>query len=181
MTKLSRMTKLAITPALAALALAGAAAPAPAQAQIPGLLPSIDDVTPRGDLPIDGVWRIRENNELIAIEEGHAYAIDGWIHAFVFKIMPRQVVIRDLVETADGTFMGDDLPLMSRVELIPMDDGTLKARTSGLIPVIYNLEPADDPRGDDWEPIPGPGPGPDPDPDPIDDDDEDDDDWVSPW
>lgn len=174
MTTLSRMTKLAIAPALAALALAGAAAPAPAQAQVPGVLPYIDNVTPRDDLPIDGVWRIRENNELIVIERGHAYALDGWIHAFVFQIMPRQVVIRNLSETPDGTFTGDDLPLMSRVELTPMDDGTLRARTSGLIPVIYNLEPADDPRGDDW------APGPDPDPDPI-EDDEDDDDWVSPW
>ena len=169
-----RMTRLAITPVLAAMALAGAAAPAPAQAQIPGLLPSIDDVTPRGDLPIDGVWRIRENDELIVIEQGHAYALDGWVHAFVFQIMPRQVVIRDLSETADGTFTGDDLPLMSRVELTPMDDGTLRGRTSGLIPVTYTLEPADDPRGDDW----GPGSDNDPDPDPIEDDD---DDWVSPW
>lgn len=175
MQKVSGVRKLFAAPMLA-LALAGGVA-APAQAQIPGLLPSIDDVTPLDPLPIDGTWRIREINQLIVIGDGHAYAVDGWTHALIFKIMPRQVVIRDLRETEDGTYVGDDLPLMSKVELKPMRDGTLRARTRGLIPATYTLIPEDDYEGDPWDPAPGDDdglPGDEPDLD-------DSDDYVSPW
>ncbi|MEL6874398.1 MAG: hypothetical protein AAGM33_02885, partial [Pseudomonadota bacterium] len=125
--------------AMAATMVAGV--PNAAQAQIPGLLPSIEDVEPLGALPIDGVWRIRENGELIVIGDGHAYAVDGWLHAFVFQIMPRQVVIRNLRENSRGDFVGDDLPLMSKVTLTPGRDGSLRGRTTGLVPVTYHLEP----------------------------------------
>ncbi|ASK89300.1 hypothetical protein [Sphingorhabdus sp. SMR4y] len=155
---------------------------APAQAQIPGLLPSIEDVVPGAPLPIDGIWRIREIGALILIQEGHASAIDGWTHALVFQIMPDQVVIRNLTETGDGRFVGDDLPLMSQVTLTPASDGTLRARTKGLVPASYTLEPVspaignpgdDDPIGpvppidDPWDGVPDDPPPPD--------------DWVSPW
>lgn len=152
---------------------------APAQAQIPGLLPSIDEIAPLDPLPIDGVWEIREIRERIVIDSGHAYAVDGWTHALIFRIMPRQVVIRDLRETDDGSYVGDDLPLMSKVELTPMPDGTLRARTRGLIPATYTLVPVDGDDGGPWDPpvdddddfddLPGDGPDPG------------DDDYVSPW
>lgn len=147
--------------------------PTAAQAQIPGLLPSIEDVDP---LPIDGVWRIRENGELIVIGDGHAYAVDGWTHAFVFQIMPRQVVLRNLRENARGDFVGDDLPLMSKVTLSYRRDGSLRARTKGLVPVTYHLEPVssdDDLPWDDRpeDPIEDFPPSGDPEPD----------DWVNPW
>lgn len=132
------LKRLLVAPALA-LALAGGAA-APAQAQIPGLLPSIEDVTPLDPLPIDGTWRIRENNELIVIDRGHAYAVDGWVHALIFKIMPRQVVMADLMERADGTIEGRDLPLMAPITVIPIDDYTLQVTAHGLVPITYHLE-----------------------------------------
>ena len=166
--------------ALAATLMGGVAAPA--QAQIPGLLPSIEEVVPGAPLPIDGIWRIREIDALIQIQNGHASAVDGWTHAFAFQIMPDQVVIRNLTETGDGRFIGDDLPLMSKVTLTPADDGTLRARTKGLIPASYTLEPVspaiDDPRDDDpGEPVP-------PIEDPWEEEPDDPpppDDWVSPW
>lgn len=169
----------AARPILAAALMASAAGgvAVPAQAQIPGMLPSIEDVRPGAPLPIDGTWRIRENNELIIIAQGHAFAVDGWTHAFIFQIQPRQVVIRDLVETVDGRFVGDDLPLLSKVTMTPQPDGSLRCRTAGVVPVTYTLEPVeladDDPWGGDPEPDPF-EPLPDPEPDP-------DDDWVSPW
>ena len=149
-------SRLLLGAALAATLMGGVAAPA--QAQIPGLLPSIEEVVPGAPLPI------------------------GWTHAFAFQIMPDQVVIRNLTETDDGRFIGDDLPLMSNVTLTPADDGTLRARTKGLIPASYTLEPfspaIDDPRDDDpGEPVP-------PIEDPWEEEPDDPpppDDWVSPW
>ena len=127
-----------VAPTLAFALASGAVAPA--QAQIPGLLPSIEDVTPLDPLPIDGTWRIREINELIVIDSGHAYAVDGWIHALVFKIMPGHVVLSDLQERGDGTISGQDLPLMAPITLSPVDDYTVRATVHGLIPVTYHLD-----------------------------------------
>lgn len=142
MQRLSGFKRTALT---GALALAAAVAPlGAAQAQIPGLLPSIEEVVPLGPLPIDGAWRVVEIDEVIIIGDGHAYALDGWLHALIFQIMPGQVVIKDLYETMDGTFVGDDLPLMAQVELTPMPDGSLQARTRGLLPAIYTLVPVYD-------------------------------------
>ena len=103
--------------ALAALSLGIAGAPAPAGAQIPGLLPSIDQVERLDPLPIDGVWEIRELGERVIIEGGHAYAEDGWIHMFIFQILPEQVVIKSIRELASGDYVAQDLPLMANVTL----------------------------------------------------------------
>ena len=156
---------------VAAAALALGSASAPATAQVRAILPTIDEVAPLDPLPIDGVWEIREINERIVIENGHAYAEDGWVHLMLFEIEPQQVVIKNIRELADGDFVAQDLPLMASVTMSWTGRDTLRARTDGLIPVTYHLERISGGR-DDWR----------------DDDDlgsrppsEDEDDYVSPW
>lgn len=141
MTKNTRLKRFLLAPMLAVACTGGIAAPA--QAQIPGLLPSIEDVTPLDPLPIDGTWRIREIDQLIVIDRGHAYAVQGWTHALIFKILPGQVVLADLRENHDGSIEGRDLPLMAPVTIIPVDDFTLRVTAQGLVPVTYHLELVD--------------------------------------
>lgn len=169
--------RLMLAAAAAAFAIGTVSAPAPAAAQMRAILPMIEEVQPLGTLPIDGVWRIRENGERIVIERGHAYAEDGWVHLGLFKIEPGQVVIQNIRELANGDFIAQDLPLMSAVKLEWLNDETLRARTEGLIPVTYHLDL-----------VAGDGPGWDDDDRDDDRDDvsirppsDDDDDYVSPW
>ena len=124
-----------------ALTLIGGAITVPAYAVIPGLLPSIQDVPVGEPLPIDGIWTIRELGKRIAIDKGRGWAVDTWVHAFVFQIMPNQVVLRNFQAMPDGTFIADDLPLMSKVRFTPQPDGTITAQTQGMIPVTYHLDP----------------------------------------
>lgn len=165
----------------AAAALALGSASAPATAQVRAILPTIDEVAPLDPLPIDGVWEIREINERIVIENGHAYAEDGWVHMMLFEIEPEQVVIKNIRELADGDFVAQDLPLMAGVTMSWTGADTLRARTDGLIPVTYHLERVSGGRGDwrddDYRDDPR---------DDFDDEDfgpppSDDDDDVSPW
>lgn len=143
-----------------------------AQTQMPAQLPFIDEVSLGAPLPIDGTWRIREINELIVIRGGYAYAVDGWVHALVFRIMPRQVIMTNLRATPDGGFIGDNLPLMAKFTLTPLSDGSLLGRTQALIPAIYTFDRASEPGGSPWDgapQVPPDEPGAPPD------------DWVSPW
>lgn len=175
--------RIGLAAAAAALALTGA--PQPAAAQVRALLPTIDEVAPLAPLPIDGVWNIREINERIVIVNGHAYAEDGWVHMLLFQIEPEQVVIRNIRERGDGSFIAEDLPLMSNVTFEWIGAGTLRGQTDGLIPATYHLErvsggyPGDDwgRPGDDFPPIGAP-PLPGPPPAPVEDDD---DNYVAPW
>lgn len=178
--------KSVIAAALAAVLAVGLSSPA--QAQMPAQLPFIDDVSPGAPLPIDGTWRIREINELIVIRGGYAYAVDGWVHALVFRIMPGQVIMTNLRATPDGSFIGDNLPLMAKFVLSPLPDGSLLGRTQALIPAIYTFDPASAPGGSPWDDAPQvpPGePGGSPWGDapqvPPDEPGAPPDDWVSPW
>lgn len=128
--------------AAALTATAGAGLATPASAQVPGLLPSIHDVEPQAPTPIDGMWRIRELDKRIMIENGYGYAIDSWIHMLVFEIQPDQVVLQNFDMLPDGSIVADDLPLMSKVVFTPQPDGSLKGTTQALIPVTYHLDPA---------------------------------------
>ncbi|MEL6529111.1 MAG: hypothetical protein AAFQ27_04065 [Pseudomonadota bacterium] len=138
-----------------ALAIGSLGAPSQAHAQMRALLPTIDQVEPLGTLPIDGVWEIREIRERIVIENGHAYAEDGWVHLLLFKIEPEQVVLKNIRELADGGFVAQDLPQMTSVAFEWVDEDTLRGRTSGLIPVTYHLDQiVDFKSGFDPEPNP---------------------------
>jgi hypothetical protein len=164
---------------MAAAALALGSVSAPATAQVRAILPTIDQVVPLDPLPIDGVWEIREINERIVIENGHAYAEDGWVHLMLFEIEPEQVVIKNIRELADGDFVAQDLPLMASIKMSWLGRDTLRARTDGLIPATYHLERVsgggsdwrdrDDERRDDFDDDDFGGPPPE------------DDDAVSPW
>lgn len=141
--------------AAAALTLGTLGTPTVASAQVRALLPTIDQVEPLEALPIDGVWEIREIRKRIVIERGHGYAEDGWVHMFVFQIEPEQVVIKNIRELADGDFVAEDLPLMTRVTFEWIDEDTLRGRTSGLIPITYHLDRVAD-FGSGFEPLPPP-------------------------
>ena len=134
--------------AAAALALGTLSMPIPAQAQMRALLPTIDEMEPLEDLPIDGVWEIREIQKRIVINDGHAYAEDSWVHAFLFRIEPEQVVLKNIRELANGDFIAQDLPLLANVTFQWVDEGTLQGRTDALVPVIYHLDRIDDFDGD---------------------------------
>lgn len=146
----------------AALALSTIGVATPANAQIRALLPTIDQVEPLDALEIDGQWEIREIGKRIVIEGGHAFADDSWVHMLLFRIEPNQVVLKNIRELADGDFVAHDLPLMAGVRLEWVGDDTLRARTDGLVPVIYHLDRVDGFGGDfDDFPITAP-PGGDP-------------------
>lgn len=77
---------------------------------VPALLPDKTTLPPGPPMPIDGMWRIDSVGARVRIEGGRIYALDPWIHLFVFKVMPGQVVTKDLVRTAPGEYQGEDLP-----------------------------------------------------------------------
>lgn len=165
---------------VAAAALALGSVSAPATAQVRAILPTIDQVTPLDPLPIDGVWEIREINERIVIENGHAYAEDGWVHMLLFEIQPEQVVIKNIRELADGDFIAQDLPLMAGVKMSWLDEDTLRARTDGVFPVTYHLERVSG-HGSDWRERDRDDAPRDDFYDDDEDEREDEDDTVSPW
>ncbi|MEL6487041.1 MAG: hypothetical protein AAFQ13_07850 [Pseudomonadota bacterium] len=84
----------------------------PVQAQIPAFLPTKDSVPQAEAMEIDGDWLVNTINKVIRIERGRAYAVEGWTHAFVLQVQPGMVTIRNIRQTADGEYVGDDLPLM---------------------------------------------------------------------
>ncbi|MEM7666306.1 MAG: hypothetical protein AAF250_10665 [Pseudomonadota bacterium] len=141
--------------AAAALAVGSLGTPSVASAQMRALLPTIDEVEPLEALPIDGVWEIREIGERVVIEDGHAYAEDGWVHMLLFQIEPEQVVLKNIRELADGDFVADDLPLMASVTFEWIGEDSLRGRTNGPIPVTYHLDRVDD-SGTDFDPFPPP-------------------------
>lgn len=141
--------------AAAALAVGNLGTPSVASAQMRALLPTIDEVEPLEALSIDGVWEIREIRERVVIEDGHAYAEDGWVHMLLFQIEPEQVVLQNIRELADGDFVADDLPLMASVTFERIGEDSLRGRTNGPIPVTYHLDRVDD-FGTDFDPVPPP-------------------------
>lgn len=138
---------LKISGALLTLAVAGVAiAPLPhqtAQAQIPGLLPKADQVAVTQPMAIDGVWQIRELGKHIVVEAGRAYALESWIHAFVFEIQPDMVVLRNFEQTAPNVYVADDLPLMAKANMVIEEDGSITATVASLVPVTYHLDPVE--------------------------------------
>lgn len=138
---------LKISGALLTLAAAGAViAPLPhqtAQAQIPGLLPKAEQVAVTEPMAIDGVWKIRELGKHIIVEAGRAYALESWIHAFVFEIQPEMVVLRNFKQQAPNVYVADDLPLMAKANMVVEEDGSITATVASLVPVTYHLDPVE--------------------------------------
>ena len=114
----------------------------PSLALIPAMLPDKSQVPAGEPLAIDGEWMISTLNKRIRIEGRRAYALDTWLHALVLRVQPNMVVMRNIEPLADGTYTGDDLPLLGKVTLLPLANGEIEATVAtGLGPVKYNLIP----------------------------------------
>lgn len=108
-------------------------------AAIPAFLPNVSSIPMGESMPIDGVWTIRAINKNIRFEGGRAYAVDDWMHMFVLHIQPDMVVIKNVEQTAPGTYVGDDLPMLSKATARLQANGrinyTAGVFSSELIPV----------------------------------------------
>ncbi len=112
----------------------------PAHAQIPAALPNKEAVPAGEPMAIDGDWRVNTIGKVIRIDRGRAYAVEGWTHAILFKVQPDMVTIRNISQTGDNEYVGDDLPLMGRVTLKAVSDDRIEASVPGLFgPVRYTL------------------------------------------
>lgn len=136
------MSKRSLLTAAIATILAGSALTPtePVQAQIPAFLPNKTAVPASEPMEIDGDWRVSTIGKVIRIEAGRAYAVEGWTHAFVLQVQPDMVTIRNIRQTADNEYVGDDLPLMGKVTLRHVSPDRIEASVPGLLgPVRYTL------------------------------------------
>ncbi|MBE5075029.1 hypothetical protein IM511_12100 [Erythrobacteraceae bacterium E2-1 Yellow Sea] len=136
------MTSQRLVTLAAATLLAGTAlVPAqPASAQIPALLPDKDTVEQTEAMEIDGDWRVNTINKVIRIERGRAYAVEGWTHAFLLKVQPDMVTIRNIRQVDAETYVGDDLPMMGQVTMKVVSPDRIEASVPGLFgPARYVL------------------------------------------
>ena len=112
----------------------------PAHAQIPAFLPNKEAVPAGEPMEIDGDWRVNTIDKVIRIDRGRAYAVEGWTHAFVLNVQPDMVTIRNIQQTADGEYVGDDLPMMGKVTLRHVSHDRIEASVPGLFgPARYTL------------------------------------------
>lgn len=107
---------------------------------INAFLPSRYDVDMADPLPIDGIWTVSTLKKRIRIEKGRAYALDGWTHALVLKVLPDMVVMRDIERTGPGKYAAQDLPLTARAKMTLRSDGNIDVHAETFpFPVKYVL------------------------------------------
>lgn len=107
---------------------------------IDAMLPDRYAVEETEALPIDGIWTISTIKKRVRIEKGRAYALDGWTHALILKVIPDMVIFRDIKREAAGEYEADDLPLGAKAKMTLQADGNLKVRSSTFpIPIKYKL------------------------------------------
>ena len=112
----------------------------PVHAQIPAFLPDKAAVPAGQPMEIDGDWRVDTIGKVIRIDRGRAYAVEGWTHAFVLQVQPDMVTIRNIQQTNDDEYVGDDLPMMGRVTLRHVSHDRIEASVPGLLgPARYTL------------------------------------------
>lgn len=112
----------------------------PVSAQIPAFLPNKTSVPAGEAMEIDGDWRVNTINKVIRIEGGRAFAVEGWTHAFVLRVQPDMVTIRNIRRVDDTTFVGDDLPMMGQVTMKLVSPDRIEASVPGLFgPARYTL------------------------------------------
>ena len=46
------------------------------------------DLRPGKPMPIDGMWRIDSVGARVRIEGGRIFALDPWVHLFIWQILP---------------------------------------------------------------------------------------------
>ncbi|MEP3725325.1 MAG: hypothetical protein ABJM59_14125, partial [Parasphingorhabdus sp.] len=104
------------------------------------LLPDRYAVDQSEALPIDGMWTISSIKKRIRIEKGRAYAVDGWTHGFVLKILPDMVILTDVKRNDAGQYVANDLPLAAKAELILRSDGNIRVKAKTFpFPIEYTL------------------------------------------
>ncbi|MEO9635461.1 MAG: RICIN domain-containing protein [Parasphingorhabdus sp.] len=125
--------------------LIGQAGPAMAQDGRPlADLVQIDEVDPEQPLPIDGIWRLRELNKQVAIENGHVFALEGWMHLFVWVVEPGMVTSTKLRQTDRQKLTAYDALLKRQMEWTVREDGTIFASGGeGLLAPKFSLEPVE--------------------------------------
>ena len=112
----------------------------PVSAQIPAFLPNKTSVPAGEAMEIDGDWRVNTINKVIRIEGGRAYAVEGWTHAFVLRVQPDMVTIRNIRRVDDTTIVGDALPMMGQVTMNLGPPDRIEASVPGLFgPARYTL------------------------------------------
>lgn len=105
---------------------------------IPAFLPPVSSVPMAEPMSIDGVWTVSTINKNIRFEGGRAYAVDDWMHMLVLHIQPDMVVIKNVKQTASGTYVGDDLPLLAKFKAKLHSNGRMKVKVGA---VAYELIP----------------------------------------
>lgn len=109
--------------------------------QIPAFLPSVNQVPATQPMPLDGTWIIDGIGKKVRIESGRAYAVDGWLHLFVLKIVPGMVVIKNITPTGPSQYSGDDLPLLGKWTARVQANRQLAVSVAAMIPIKYTMTP----------------------------------------
>lgn len=144
-------------------------------AAIPAFLPHMDTVPEGQPMAIDGVWKVSAINKKVRYEAGRVYAVDDWYHLLVLHIQPGMVVQKNVAQSAPGTYVSDDLPMMTHSSATLQPNGRLKYTagvfSSELVPVELDYPELMDEElqklgggGHAGDPDPRPGPQPDPTP-----------------
>lgn len=133
---------LACTAGLFMLMMSLAAAP-DANAQNVADLPYHADVQPLEAMPIDGIWRLRELNKQVVIDQGRVIAMDGWTHMFLWSVKSGMVTSTNLREDGPGRYTAYDNLLKSQTKWQLRKDGSIRARSTGLFAATFHLEPVE--------------------------------------
>ncbi|XUU61867.1 RICIN domain-containing protein [Erythrobacter sp. HA6-11] len=117
------------------------AAAAPASAQALADLQTFEEVQPLEPTVLDGVWKVVGLQKQILIENGHAIALEEWMHAFFWKVEPGMVTSTRIRQNADGRFEAYDALLQRPMKWTLRADGTVFATGTGLFAPSFYLEP----------------------------------------
>jgi len=110
--------------------------------QFQAFLPNKAAVPAVQAMDIDGVWTISTIGKRIKIDRGRAYAVDPWLHLMSLKIQPDMVVMQNMQQTAQDTYVADDLPLMGKASLRTSAGGAIDVTVQGALgPATYKLIP----------------------------------------
>ena len=123
---------------------------------LPGTAAAAQDNRPRAALtnyeqaaqseptPIDGLWRLREINKKVIIENGLVIALEEWVHLFIWVVEPGMVTSSRLRQTDRQKLVAYDELLMREMEWTLREDGTVLASGgNGLLDPKFSLEPVE--------------------------------------
>ncbi len=92
--------------------------------------------------PIDGIWRLRELNKQVIVENGIVIAMEEWTHLFVWVVDPGMVTSSKLRQIDRQKFTAYDELLKREMEWTVRADGTIFASGgTGLLAPKFSLEP----------------------------------------